>query len=61
MRPTVAESLAARPRIFPMELLLAQVWAFWIAPALLLPTILIVVVIIGLYLKKVVAPRYPKR
>jgi hypothetical protein len=44
-----------------MELLFAQVWAFWIAPALLLPTILIVVAIVGLYLKKVVAPRYPKR
>ena len=55
------ESLAARPRITGMELLFAQVWAFWIAPSLLLPTILIVVVIIGLYLKKVVAPRYPKR
>jgi len=57
----MTESLAAGPRISPMELLFAQVWAFWIAPALLLPTILIVVVIIGLYLKKVVAPRYPKR
>ncbi|MEX1217804.1 MAG: hypothetical protein WEA11_04720 [Acidimicrobiales bacterium] len=49
------------PRLKDMELLLAQVWAFWIAPALLLPTILILAVIIGLYLKKVVAPRYPKR
>ena len=57
----MAESPVAGPRISFMELLFAQVWAFWIAPALLLPTILIVVVIIGLYLKKVVAPRYPKR
>lgn len=57
----MAESPAARPRIALMELLFAQVWAFWIAPALLLPTILLLLVIIGLYLKKVVAPRYPKR
>lgn len=52
---------AERHRISVMELLFAKVWAFWIAPALLLPTILILLVIIGLYLKKVVAPRYPKR
>ena len=57
----MAESPAAGPRITSMELLFAQVWAFWIAPALLLPTILILLVIVGLYLKKVVAPRYPKR
>ena len=44
-----------------MELLFAKVWSFWIAPAILLPTIVILLVIIGLYLKKVVAPRYPKR
>lgn len=44
-----------------MAPLFAQVWSFWIAPALLLPTILILLVVIGLYLKKVVAPRYPKR
>ena len=53
--------LAARPRISAMAPLFAQVWSFWIAPALLLPTILILLVVIGLYLKKVVAPRYPKR
>jgi hypothetical protein len=57
----MAASPAARPRIRGMELLFAQVWAFWIAPALLLPTILILLAIVGLYLKKVVAPRYPKR
>ena len=57
----MAETPAAGPRIAAMELLFAQVWAFWIAPALLLPTILILLAIIGLYLKKVVAPRYPKR
>ena len=44
-----------------MELLFAQVWSFWIAPALLIPTILILLSIIGLYLKKVTATRYPKR
>ena len=44
-----------------MEFLFAKVWAFWIAPALLVPTILILFVIIGLYLKKVTATRYPKR
>lgn len=51
----------AGPRIICMEFLFAKVWSFWIAPAILLPTILILLVIIGLYLKKVVAPRYPKR
>lgn len=51
----------AGPRIIGMEFLFAKVWSFWIAPAILLPTILILLVIIGLYLKKVVAPRYPKR
>jgi hypothetical protein len=40
---------------------LGQVWSYWIAPALLLPVILILLAMIGLYLKKVVAPRYPKR
>ncbi len=56
----MAESPLAGHRIGHMELLFAQVWAFWIAPALLLPTILILLAIVGLYLKKVVAPRYPK-
>lgn len=44
-----------------MNFLFAQVWAFWIAPAILLPVILIIFTMIGIYLKKVVAPRYPKR
>ncbi len=57
----MAGSPAERNRIIVMELLFAKVWSFWIAPALLLPTILILLVLIGLYLKKVVAPRYPKR
>ena len=57
----MTRSPAEGPRITGMELLFAKVWSFWIAPAILLPTILILLVIIGLYLKKVVAPRYPKR
>ena len=57
----MTRSPAAGPRIIGMELLFAKVWSFWIAPAILLPTILILLVINGLYLKKVVAPRYPKR
>lgn len=40
---------------------LGQVWTAWIAPALLVPVILILLTMIGVYLKKVVAPRYPKR
>ena len=44
-----------------MEFLFAKVWSFWIAPALLIPTFLILFVLIGMYLKKVTAPRYPKR
>lgn len=43
------------------SLFAAQVWSFWIAPALLIPTILVLLLIIGLYLKKVTAQRYPKR
>jgi hypothetical protein len=44
-----------------MNLLFAQVWAFWIAPVLVASAIGVLAIIIGLYLKKVVAPRYPKR
>ena len=55
-----ASSGTAR-RIVGMEFLFAKVWSFWIAPALLIPTILILLVIIGLYLKKVTSTRYPKR
>ena len=49
------------PRITAMEIVLAQVWTFWIAVALVVPSILVVLGIIGMYLKKVVMPRYPKR
>ena len=57
----MAESLAERHRIRSMNLLFAQVWAFWIAPVLVASAIGVLAVMIGLYLKKVVAPRYPKR
>jgi len=44
-----------------MGTVLAATWSFWIAPALLLPVIGIIFAMIGIYLKKIVAPRYPKR
>ncbi len=44
-----------------MELLLAKVWTFWISVALVVSAILLVLSVIGMYLYKVVMPRYPKR
>ena len=42
------------------EVLAAQVWHFWIAPAVvMLAVVLVIATLIG-YLKKVVAPKYPK-
>jgi uncharacterized membrane-anchored protein YhcB (DUF1043 family) len=41
--------------------LAAQVWTFWIAVALVIPSILLVVGVIIGYLYKVVMPRYPRR
>ena len=41
--------------------LLAVVWHFWIAVALVLPAILLVLGIGVMYVKKVVVPRYPKQ
>lgn len=41
--------------------LLAVVWHFWIAVALVVPAILLIVGIIVMYVKKVVVPRYPPR
>jgi hypothetical protein len=41
--------------------MLAVVWHFWIAVALVVPAILAVVAIIFGYLYKVVMPRYPRR
>ena len=44
-----------------MEIVLAKVWTFWIAVALVVPSILLVLGIVGMYVKKVVMPRYPRR
>ena len=44
-----------------MEIVLGQVWTFWIAVALVLPSILLVLGIIVGYLYTVVMPRYPRR
>ena len=43
-----------------MVVLAAKVWTFWIAVALLLPAILMAIGTAVMYVKKVVAPRYPK-
>lgn len=37
------------------------VWTFWIAPFLVLGTILLLVAIVGGYLKSVTAKQYPNR
>jgi len=44
-----------------MDIVLAKVWTFWIAVALVIPAILLAVGVIIGYLYKVVMPRYPKR
>lgn len=44
-----------------MTPLLAVVWHFWIAVALVVPAILAILGIIAGYVYKVVMPRYPKR
>jgi hypothetical protein len=44
-----------------MNPLLAVVWHFWIAVALVVPAILLVVGIAAMYVKKVVVPRYPRQ
>jgi ABC-type microcin C transport system permease subunit YejE len=44
-----------------MGIVLGTVWSFWIAPLLVVSVVLILLTMIGVYLKKVVAPRYPKR
>ena len=43
-----------------MALFAAHVWHFWIAVLLVIPTILAIVVTAVMYVKKVVAPRYPR-
>ena len=44
-----------------MDIVLAKVWTFWIAVALVIPSILLVVGVIIGYLYTVVMPRYPRR
>jgi hypothetical protein len=43
-----------------MVVLAAKVWTFWIAAVLVLSAIGLLVSIGVMYVKKVVAPRYPK-
>ena len=44
-----------------MSIVLGQVWTFWIAVFLVVPSILLVLGVIVGYVYKVVMPRYPKR
>ena len=44
-----------------MDFVLAKVWTFWIAVALVVPAILLIVGLIVGYVYKVVMPRYPRR
>jgi hypothetical protein len=37
------------------------VWHYWIAVALAVPAVLMVLVVAVLYVRKVVMPRYPRR
>jgi hypothetical protein len=46
--------------IVPMSPVLAVVWHFWIAVALVVPSILLVIGIGVMYLRNVEMPRYPK-
>jgi hypothetical protein len=43
-----------------MVVFAGKVWTFWIAVALLLPAILLGIVTLVRYVKKVVAPRYQR-
>lgn len=44
-----------------MEPLLGVVWTFWIAVALVVGTILLVLGVAVVYVVKVIVPKYPKR
>ncbi len=44
-----------------MGILFAKVWTYWISVALVAGAILLVLSIVGMYLYKVVMPKYPKR
>jgi hypothetical protein len=39
----------------------AVVWHYWIAVALAVPAVLLVIITAVLYVRKVVMPRYPRR
>ena len=43
-----------------MVLLAAKVWHFWIAVALVIPIIIAMVATGVLYVRKVIAPKYPR-
>jgi hypothetical protein len=43
-----------------MIVVVAVVWTFWIAVALLIPAIILAIVTAMMYVKKVVVPRYPR-
>jgi hypothetical protein len=43
-----------------MTPVLGVVWHFWIAVALVIPSILLIIGIIVMYLRKVEMPRYPR-
>jgi hypothetical protein len=43
-----------------MDLIAAKVWHFWIAVALVIPIILAIIATIVMYVRKVVAPKYPR-
>jgi len=43
-----------------MVVLAAKVWTFWIAAVLVLSAIMLLAGVGVMYVKKVVAPRYPK-
>ncbi len=42
-----------------MDLLVAVVWTFWVAPLLVGATVLVIVALVAGYLVKVVLPKYP--
>ncbi len=44
-----------------MNSLVAVVWSYWIGVAIAIPTILVSLGIVVMYLVKVVKPRYPSR
>jgi hypothetical protein len=39
----------------------APVWTFWIAPILTIAALGVVIAVVAAYLRKVVAPKYPRQ